>query len=93
MPYIKHEDRSSLDIRPMESAGRAQNAGELNYQITLLAIQFVKDHGLKYETLNAVVGAIESAKAEFQRRLVAPYEDTKVEQNGDVYPTLEELRA
>jgi hypothetical protein len=36
--------------------------------------------------VNDVVGALDGAKAEFQRRVVAPYEDKKIRENGDVYP-------
>lgn len=82
MPYVKKEVRRELELQ----IRGAETAGELNYQVTLLAIKFVRNHGLNYETLNAVVGALESAKAEFQRRVVAPYEDTKIAKNGDVYP-------
>jgi hypothetical protein len=35
--------------------------------------------------MNDVVGALEGAKAEFQRIVVAPYEDKKMAENGDVY--------
>jgi len=80
MPYITQRDRQALRFfNPL-------TPGELNYAITLLMIGYVKAHGKKYEVLNAVVGAVESAKAEFQRRVVAPYEDTKIAENGDVYP-------
>lgn len=81
MPYIPQEDRDFL----WPGSGCARTPGELNYQFTLLAKRYVETHGQRYETLNAVVGALESAKAEFQRRIVARYEDTKIEANGDVY--------
>jgi hypothetical protein len=32
------------------------------------------------------VGALEQAKDEFRRRVVHPYEDLKIKENGDVYP-------
>lgn len=32
------------------------------------------------------VGAIECAKMEFARRVIFPYEDRKISENGDVYP-------
>ncbi len=35
---------------------------------------------------NAVVGALECAKLELYRRMVAPYENGKIAENGDVYP-------
>lgn len=82
MPYINDKARDEL-----VTVRDAATAGELNYQITALLIQYVFTKGLSYETLNAVVGACESAKAEFQRRVVAPYEKIALAKNGDVYPT------
>jgi hypothetical protein len=81
MPYIVTEAR-----RRLADTGTPLTAGELNYLFTTLCVLYVNDHGLKYETLNTIVGALESAKAEFQRRVVAPYEDGKIKTNGDVYP-------
>lgn len=82
MPYIRPESRDPLTPH---SEWTATSAGELNYQITVLIRQYVTVHGVTYDTLNVVVGALESAKAEFQRRVVAPYEDEKIRQSGDVY--------
>ena len=40
-----------------------------------------------------VKGALRLAELELERRIIAPYEDIKIEQNGDVYTCLaEELR-
>ena len=46
---------------------------------------FCAQKGLNYQTCNDVMGALEGAKAEFYRRVVGPYEDQKIEENGDVY--------
>jgi len=78
MPYIKDKNRARASHSP-------ETAGELNYQLTLAVLDFVARNGLCYQTINDVVGALEGAKAEFQRRVVAPYEDTKIATNGDVY--------
>lgn len=81
MPYIKDEDKQRLE----EKDHSAQTPGELNYLITMLAKKYVEDRGLNYQTINDVVGALEGAKAEFYRRIAAPYEDEKIKSNGDVY--------
>ena len=49
------------------------------------AAKYMQQHGLNYRVINDIVGAAEGAKAEFQRRVAAPYEDKKILQNGDVY--------
>jgi hypothetical protein len=80
MPYVKDEVREAL------SAGApATTSGELNYVFTRIAQEYVQVNGLSYGVLNDVVGALQGACAEFQRRIVAPYEDRKCTQNGDVY--------
>jgi hypothetical protein len=83
MPYVKQDRRDvlrpSADVFP-------KVAGELNYQFTELALNYVLAHGLSYKTINDIVGALEGAKLEFYRRVAAPYEDTKIKENGDVYP-------
>lgn len=76
MPYIS-EDGRIKDIS-------AYSGGQLNHDISILLGKFVTTNGLKYETLNTVVGACASALAEFQRRIVAPYEDFCIEKNGDL---------
>jgi hypothetical protein len=63
-----------------------QNAGELNYAVTNLVLGYIAQHGKNYQHINDVIGALEGAKLEFYRRLVGPYEDTKIAENGDVYP-------
>ena len=91
MPYIKKEDREKLSIWQQPDADgalwRSDTAGELNFCFTDLINEFVLAKGLSYQTINDVVGALEGAKAEFQRRVVGPYEDTKIATNEDVYDT------
>lgn len=86
MPYIKQQERDELMnllIKVVDLP--ADNAGQLNYILTTVIISYLNKHGKKYQTMNDIVGALEGAKAEFQRRVVAPYEDEKIRQNGDVY--------
>ncbi len=79
MPYIKKEDRESVArIGPV-------TAGELNYAITILLLNYWNLHSKNYLTINDLIGALEGAKLEFYRRIVVPYENTKITQNGDVY--------
>lgn len=86
MPYIKAEDRILL-ARRLDNSGRyaAWTPGELNYLFTTLAIKYMDYKGKSYQTINDIVGALEGAKLEFYRRVAAPYEDTKIKENGDVY--------
>lgn len=78
MPYIPTEARVELEYRD------AGTAGELNYEITRLIQGYFIENGGRYQQINDVLGALEGAKAEFYRRIVAPYEDKKIAENGDV---------
>jgi len=80
MPYIKKERRRELSVSDL-----AQDVGELNYQITCLVDNFISRKELKYSEINSAIGVLECAKMELYRRIAAPYEDKKCEENGDVY--------
>ncbi len=84
MPYIKQERRNEL-LHDLTGIASPDTAGELNFMFTKLAVDFCHQHGLSYARINDVIGALEGAKLEFYRRVAAPYEDTKIKENGDVY--------
>lgn len=84
MPYILQERREVVSVEAC-SVPAAETAGELNYQITELINMYMADKVKNYACFNAIVGALESCKLEFYRRVVAPYENTKCEDNGDVW--------
>jgi hypothetical protein len=81
MPYIKADKR--WDIQ--SGAVLPTIAGELNYKITQVLLDYVKSKGASYQTFNDILGALEGAKQEFYRRVVSKYEDQKISENGDVY--------
>ncbi len=85
MPYITQVRRDDLAHYNDESDDVMQNAGELNYKITQVINEYLKEFNTCYDTFNDVIGALEGAKLEFYRRVVAPYEDEKIKANGDVY--------
>lgn len=89
MPYIKPEDRELY--KPFFEAlshVAITTAGELNFLLTQLVLQYMKDKPISYATYNNIVGALECCKQEFIRRKVSPYEDEKIKENGDVYTGL-----
>lgn len=79
MPYVPQQIRQELH------SGHAATPGGLNYQITRLLVEYIDVHGLSHQTINDILGALTGAQAEFYRRVAVPYEDKKIEQNGDVY--------
>lgn len=65
----------------------ADDAGELNYILTRVALRYVKAKGeTRYQHINDVLGAFDGATREFYRCVAAPYEDIKRRENGDVAP-------
>ena len=78
MPYIREERRTSAMFAPA-------NAGELNYALTKLMILYWNTQPQRYQALNDISGAATEALAEFRRRVLVPYEKTKIAENGDVY--------
>lgn len=83
MPYIKKAVRRELD------AGNIQprNAGELNYELTKFIYFYIMNNGESYQTYNDVLGVLSAIPHELYRRKIAPYEDKKIKENGDVYGT------
>jgi hypothetical protein len=81
MPYIPQARRLALTLRETP----IKTTGELNFVFSDLIDSYMATYGLGYTAINDVLGALEGAKAEFLRRIVAPYEDRKRLENGDVY--------
>lgn len=81
MPYIKPERR----VRILEFKEPPQDAGELNFLISHIIWNYISLKREKYQHYNDVLGALEGAKLELYRRKIAPYEDIKRKENGDVY--------
>ncbi len=89
MPYITKPRRELLDPTVADLAkrleGLASQKGDLNYVVTRLIAYRLKVLGKSYDTLSDVTGILNDIKTEFERRVVAPYEDEAIERNGDVY--------
>jgi hypothetical protein len=81
MPYITPGRRQDLGL--MLNPAVEANAGDLTYLFYRLALDSLPP-GYSYADLHRVIGAMEAAKLEFYRRIVAPYEDVKIQENGDV---------
>ena len=81
MPYIPIADRARLKQPPLTIVG----AGELNYVITRILLDYLDVNDTRYQTLNDCIGVLECAKLELYRRIAAGYEDGKIAENGDVY--------
>jgi len=81
MPYIKNKMIRNIfnKIIYMHRALFKQT-GNLNYFLFKLA----QETCLNYADYRNFIGELEASKLEIYRRQIAPYEDKKVEENGDV---------
>jgi hypothetical protein len=84
MPYIKRERRGVFDDHLRACAAQIGNEGELNYCIYRLSALVLERIGESYANLAMCSSAMEHAKLEWYRRKVAPYEETKIHDNGDI---------
>lgn len=95
MPYITPEQRQRIEDRGLPYV---TDVGELTYVIDRMAEEMLwklADYdfaNVRYQHIAVILGALEAAKLEFQRRILALYEDRKRSTNGDVfhYPSYQE---
>lgn len=90
MPYVDRDIRAELVDFPARSVvtvnvGNIRTAGDLNFVITTIVADYFSCTERRYKDINDIIGALECAKQEFYRRIVSPYEDKKMKENGDVY--------
>ena len=81
MPYIPKSEKVKVDQDNLIT-----NAGQFNYALNQVISIYIDQNEFNYQTCNDIIGAMECAKMELYRRLLAPYEDKKILQNGDVKP-------
>jgi len=92
MPYIttynKDKFTSNADDNGvatyLEELDLGNFVGHLNYLNYKIVKRYIQKNGNKYFTFCAVVGTLICCVLEIYRRLVAPYEDKKIKENGDV---------
>ncbi|OHE56201.1 MAG: hypothetical protein A3K61_07405 [Thaumarchaeota archaeon RBG_16_49_8] len=88
MPYIEHSERGKYEkciqelLKILKGRPLQEVDGELDYVITSLLKGLYEP---KYFNYNRAIGVLETTKQEFYRRALAPYEDEKIEEAGDVY--------
>lgn len=82
MPYINQEERVGIDEWLDGLTQLYFSPGTLNYTITKLLL---KTKPQRYGDYNDLVGVLECVKLELYRRMIAPFEDKKKIENGDVY--------
>jgi hypothetical protein len=96
MPYVDVSTRSKVSkeldaltkkLEKLIGENPDNRDGIMNYVVSSLIARLYPEATSRYRDYNAATGMLECAKLELYRRLVAPYEDTKIAQHGDVYRT------
>jgi len=88
LPYIISGERETLDELVASIVTELRNGdfrGRLNYTISSILEGLLVANGTSYRLINDMVGVLECSKLELYRRVAIPYEDSKIEENGDVY--------
>jgi len=82
MPYINQDDRLAMDdvVDAMLLAG-VKPDGKLNY-ILFKYCKLIVEPG--YNNYKNFIAELTECAEEIRRRFLAPYEDKKIEENGDV---------
>ena len=81
MPYIDNKQiRQILDDIVYKYFTTLEKKGNLNYFLCKLFLSTP----ISYEHARNFIGELENAKLEIYRRFIAPYEDIKCKENGDL---------
>lgn len=85
MPYITDDLRQQYEpmLGQIKQRFISGSAGELAFVLYRVVLAYWDTHQ-SYQGANAILGALSGTAAEFYRRKVAPYEDVKIDVNGDV---------
>lgn len=85
MPYIDPVRARELFV----GTRSPETPGDLNYVISEILVDYITLKGLNYQTINDISGALNECLAEFRRRIVGQYEQTKINGGGkDPYATI-----
>lgn len=103
MPYCRNDDKEfyqqelgvlaermyqGAHISPGETGSLTD--GVLTFLLTRVVEEYRSCFGDSYHTFNEIRGALANTSSEFYRRVMAPYEDRKRVENGDVYKEVPE---
>ena len=84
MPYITQEDRCKyINTLKMEFPSDCKK-GELTYILYALALKYIRAKGVSYTNISDAIGCLIDSAEEIRRRILNPYEDKKIKDNGDI---------
>ncbi|MHA2069827.1 MAG: DUF6899 family protein [Candidatus Thorarchaeota archaeon] len=85
MPYIEPSERKPMKKPIGDLMAFIETPGQLTYAIYKMCKVFAtKASKLRFVRICLVIGVLICTALEFYRRVAAPYEDVKIQENGDV---------
>jgi hypothetical protein len=87
VPYIKQHKRNKYEktleelVKILKALPPEEIDGELNYVVSKILREI---YPLRYFHINKAIGVLECIKLEYYRRVAAPYEDSKIEETGNI---------
>lgn len=84
MPYIKQEVRNQMSPLIEKLQSIIITKGDLNYLICELVGRLILDSEISYTRISELIDAVHDAETELRRRILTPYEVTKMLENGDI---------
>ncbi len=81
MPYITQKERNGIDVGEYDVS--TVKPGFVTYALYNTCLLALPDEP-RYADYNTLLGALEATKLELYRRHIAPYEEQKMKENGDV---------
>ena len=87
MPYIDQEIRDYYDPgieEILSKIDRLTTPGDVSYIISRILLHYISINDKNYQFLEGIIGKLDLISYELKRRMIAPYEDQKIEENGDL---------
>ena len=79
MPYINKDNRKQI-----LTGRKPQGKGELCFLVYYIASLYIVETGTRYPVISDAIAALNDAAEEIRRRILNPYEDKKMAENGDI---------
>lgn len=80
MPYLDQSIKDALDSGLI----KASEPGHLTYRLYRICLHYLDLKGKRFYVFAEIMGALLCTILELYRRKVAPYEQEKIRDNGDV---------
>jgi len=82
MDYAKHDVRNAINKYIDFDNCQVEDCEQLQYVITKICIHYLKLNGLKFQTINDIVGILDTIKDDIRQQAKAvikkPHEDLKI---------------